>query len=297
MVLVMYNPLADNNSGREKALDLKNIFPEKNLYFKNITEISDLNSYFGNLEDCTEVILAGGDGTLNKFVNNIGNNIPDIDIYYYPLGSGNDFYNDVKDKNESKLVPLKQYIEFLPEVTVKGKIFRFINGIGYGIDGYCCEEGDRQRKKSDKKINYTSIAVKGLFFYYHPANAVITVDGREYRFPKVYLAPSMNGRFYGGNMMITPWQDRLSEDGKLTIAVAYGTNRLNILRAFPSIFKGTHTKYNKIVKFYKGDEITVRFDRPTALQIDGETVTEVLEYTVKSRNIVLADKKEYSAIL
>ncbi len=31
----------------------------------------------------------------------------------------------------------------------------------------------------------------------------------------------------------------------------------------------------------KGKEITVRFDRPVALQIDGETVLAVSEYTVK----------------
>ena len=53
----------------------------------------------------------------------------------------------------------------IPEVTVEGKTYRFINGIGFGIDGYCCEEGDSQRAKSDKKINYTVIARKMTVFF------------------------------------------------------------------------------------------------------------------------------------
>ncbi len=32
-----------------------------------------------------------------------------------------------------------------------------------------------------------------------------------------------------------------------------------------------------------GHEITVEFDRPTALQIDGETITNVTTYTVKAK--------------
>ena len=37
-----------------------------------------------------------------------------------------------------------------------------------------------------------------------------------------------------------------------------------------------------LVKILSGDEITVRFDRPTALQIDGETILGVSEYTMRS---------------
>ena len=32
----------------------------------------------------------------------------------------------------------------------------------------------------------------------------------------------------------------------------------------------------------KGNEITVEFDRPTALQVDGETILGVTSYTAKS---------------
>ena len=43
----------------------------------------------------------------------------------------------------------------------------------------------------------------------------------------------------------------------------------------------------------KGHEVTVEFDRPTALQIDGETVLDVTSYTVKTGK--LAKEKEIAA--
>ena len=32
------------------------------------------------------------------------------------------------------------------------------------MDGYCCEEGDKHRAVSDKPVNYTTIAIKGLLY-------------------------------------------------------------------------------------------------------------------------------------
>ena len=37
-----------------------------------------------------------------------------------------------------------------------------------------------------------------------------------------------------------------------------------------------------MVQILTGHEITVRFDRPTALQIDGETILGVTEYSVRA---------------
>ena len=172
---------------------------------------------------------------------------------------------------------------------VKGKTYRFLNNVGYGIDGYCCEVGDELKAKSVKAINYTSIAIKGLLFHYKSKNAVITVDGKEYRFKKVWLAPTMKGCFYGGGMMATPEQDRLAEGGKLSVLVFHGSGRLHTLMVFPSIFKGEHVKHKKIVTVLSGYDVKVSFDAPAAVQIDGETIPDVMEYTATAKAPVMAD--------
>ena len=50
--------------------------------------------------------------------------------------------------------------------------------------------------------------------------------------------------------------------------------------AFPSIFKGEHVEKKNIVEIFTGREIEVRFSRPCAAQIDGETVLNVTRYKV-----------------
>ena len=154
--------------------------------------------------------------------------------------------------------------------------------MGFGIDGYCCEVGDKLKAESQEKINYAGIAVKGLLFHFRKVNATIECDGEVHNYKHVWLAPTMKGRFYGGGLMIAPSQDRLSSD-KLVTNVVYRTPfRLAALISFPSIFKGEHTKKKNIVKIVTGKKIKVTFDRPCALQIDGETILDVTNYEVEA---------------
>ena len=137
------------------------------------------------------------------------------------------------------------------------------------------------RQKSDKPINYASIAIKGLLFHYKPTNAKIAVDGVCHTYQKVWLAPTMNGRFYGGGMMPTPQQDRSKSD-LLSVMVLHGSGKLKTLMVFPTIFKGKHIEHTEMVEVLTGKEIIVEFDRPVALQIDGETILNVLSYQAAS---------------
>ena len=52
------------------------------------------------------------------------------------------------------------------------------------------------------------------------------------------------------------------------------------LYAFPGIFKGEHVRRTDMVEIRTGRRIVVEFNRPTPLQIDGETVTDVRKYAV-----------------
>lgn len=108
------------------------------------------------------------------------------------------------------------------------------------------------------------------------------MDGKSYSYKKVWLASVMNGKFYGGGMMPTPNQDRLREDGKISVLVFHDVGKLRALMIFPSIFSGTHLKYTKQMTILEGKTIQVRLNESTPLQIDGEVVPEALEYTASS---------------
>ena len=281
MNYIFYNP--QSNSGKNKDVLNKALAKYENYLEVDITNDENYLLTLKKLTSADEAILVGGDGTLNHFINKIKDIELPCNVYFYTAGTGNDFYNDVKnEENKDGIVLLNPYLKNLPTVIVNDKEYKFIDGVGYGIDGYCCEEGDKLRLTSTKPVNYTSIAIKGLLFHFKRPNATITIDGVTTKFKRVWLAPTMKGRFYGGGMMVTPNQDRLNKDNIVTTGVMYNAGKFHTLIVFPSIFKGEHVKHTKMFKTFTGHHIIVEFDRPTALQIDGETIKNVTKYEVKA---------------
>ena len=277
---ILYNPLAGHGSQEEKNSALKAHLDGECIEC-DVTGIKDYNEFIASLDADAKLVISGGDGTINRFVNSVDTDNIDKDVLYYACGSGNDFLKDVGKEPGAAPFKINQYLKNLPTVTVKGKKYKFLNGVGFGIDGYCCEVGDKL-KAEGKKVDYTGIAIKGLLYAFKPKNAVATVDGKEYSFRKCWIAPTMFGRFYGGGMMPTPDQDRLG-DGRVSFMAFHGSGKLKTLMIFPSLFKGEHIKHTKYVTVIEGNEITVKFDAPCALQIDGETILDVTEYTVHTK--------------
>lgn len=273
---VIYNPLAGDGTAEEDAKLLQVILNDELEYY-DMTHITNYAVFLSGLEKNDYLIIVGGDGTLNRFVNDTsGMEIPQ-EILYLPSGSGNDFAREM-DVSGNPFV-ITPYLKNLPSVEVKGKTYRFINGIGFGIDGYCCQVGDELKKIPGKKVNYAGIAIQGLLFHFAARNAKVIVDGKEYIYKKVWIAPTMHGKYYGGGMIPAPEQDRSS--GKLSLMLIHGAGRLRTLCLFPGIFKGRHVRHKNMVALHTGHEITVEFDRPTPLQIDGETILDVTKYTVR----------------
>ncbi len=289
MQYILYNPFAGNGTGKETALQLSKRCPEA--VCVDMCELSDYRAFFETVGE-NDVILCGGDGTLNRFLNAITGIKRGGKLYLFPCGSGNDFVRDIPGAAADEPICIEEYVHSLPTVAVNGKKYAFLNGVGFGIDGYCCEVGDRMREQNrhrqkPKKINYTAIAIKGLLFHFKPCNARVTVDGREYAFKKVWIAPTMHGKYYGGGMMPAPKQVRNHQDGTLSLMVFHGSGKLKTLMIFPSLFKGEHVRHEKYVTVLSGKDITVMFDQPQSLQIDGETVLGVRSYRAKAAKVLV----------
>ncbi len=281
MNYLFLNPSAKNGKAAEDLQLIKKTLDGQDVEIYAVTDIDDYVSVIDKIQPEDIVYIVGGDGTLNRFINDSTNLRILGDIFFYSAGTGNDFKHDVDPDNSLYRIRLNDYIRNLPTVTVGGVTYKFINGIGFGIDGYCCEEGDRQRAAGKQEINYSAIAVKGCLFRFKPYGADITVDGETRHYNKVWLAPTMFGKYYGGGMKVAPEQDRNNPQHTVTSVVIHGTGRLKTLIRFAKIFSGEHTKYTDMVDIRTGHEVRVVFDRPCALQIDGETVKNVTEYTVR----------------
>ncbi len=282
MNYLFYNELADSGKLKDKIPEIS-----KELEGKFGEELKSLplndNDWTGFIKVLTSkdrVIIVGGDGTLNHQINkmSVDEELP-CSFYLYPYGTGNDFFNDVKGKQDPNtgLVELNEFLSNLPYVEVKGKTYRFINGIGYGIDGECCKKAEELKMAGKTNIDYGKITVGLLMKGYVAPIAKVKVDGKEeHTFKKTYISAAMNGKYYGGGMMVAPNQQRGSN--LLTSVVIHGRDKLGTLLLFPKIFKGTHVRATNSVSVIQGKVIEVSFSNPTALQIDGEVVPEVTSY-------------------
>ena len=142
----LYNSSACNNRGKELAAQLQEIYPEDEIIFQNVLEIEDYPAFIQSVEADAAIVVCGGDGTLNQFINRTKGAREGKEIYYFACGSGNDFMRDV-GKDGEKVVRIDNYLQNLPKVHIGGQEYEFVNGVGYGIDGYCCEVGDKLRSE------------------------------------------------------------------------------------------------------------------------------------------------------
>ena len=279
---ILFNPLAGmgSSSGR---LDSLKIEENGEKVFYDITNDGGYEKLLSDLGTDDKIVICGGDGTVNRFINGIKDLEINNDILYFAAGSGNDFMNDMNLKPSTEPIKINEFIENLPTVTIKGKIYKFLNGVGLGVDGFVCAEISRLREIKQKKVSYIPVALKALFKCYTPTKATVTVDGETNTYSKVWMAATMKGRFFGGGMMIAPDQDRFDSDNLITSIVAHNLSKFKILSLFLLIFKGKHTKYTQYVAMKKCHEIKVEFDRPATIQIDGETIEDVVSYTVLAK--------------
>lgn len=292
MVYILYNPKAGVGHGEVERSKVTHHFPGCSFAIKNALEIGDYPAFFAGLLSDDMVVFIGGDGTLNYFVNAMGDRPIRQKVYVYKAGTGNDFLHDVCSKKaaEDTLLEISSYIAALPRVTVNGKEYRFLNNVSFGVDGWVCAKRQEATATGKEKTDYSVLAIKGLLGGYKRAGATVTVDGVTKHYKKVWMAPAMNGRYIGGGMMVAPDQDRKSE--LLTSVVFCNAGRLRTATIFPSVFKGTHLKYKKYIAVLTGREITVTFDSPRDLQIDGEVIRNVTSYTAVKQAAPLFSKQE-----
>ena len=280
--IVLFNGKADNGTGLENAKKVEALLKDDEFEYVDLVEHDDKTALIKKYPKDQKFILSGGDGTINYFINHISEEDIPENFFYIQAGTGNDFYHDISEKeNAEGIIQINKYLKNLPTCEVNGKTYKFLDNVGYGIDGYCCEAADvLKAKKPNKPINYTGIAIKGLLFHFSNKTAKVTVDGKEYHFKHVWLAPVMKGKYYGGGMIPCPEQDRNGDS--LSLLVWHQRGRLPTLINFPNIFKGEHIKNKKHCEVFTGKHIVVEYTKPCAAQIDGETELNVSKIDCKA---------------
>lgn len=227
------------------------------------------------------IVVLGGDGTLNEVINGI-DNYDNVILGYIPSGSSNDLARSLKIPNKplkalaNVLKPNKFiYLDYgeivFKDSDLKNRKLGCSSGIGY--DAAVCEEVQRSALK--KKLNnfgagkfiYLAIAIKQIFTTKF-LDATIVIDGiKKDNYTKVLLISNMIHKYEGGGLKMAPDAD--PTDGKLSICLVHGLSRAVVLFLLPTIIFGKHIHLKGVVTF-QCSSIDILLDRKAAVHTDGE---------------------------
>ena len=277
MTYILFNPKANNNHGDAGLDKIKAAVAAGGGSQPQVLDLTalDAKDFLMGLPAEDQVILCGGDGTLHHLVNDLDGAVPAAPVYVWRMGTGNDFLRDVIGRKGPKQVLLNDHIRDLPRAEVNGQRYRVLNNVSFGIDGQVCELGEQEKKRLGRKVGYIPLTIRLALKMFQPVRASVTVDGQTRTYERVWVASAFNGRFVGGGVMLAPGQDRRS--GELCCVVLHDLGRVRVLVNLARAMWGGHTKLRQCdVRF--GHEIVVTFDKPTALNIDGEVISGVTSY-------------------
>ena len=271
MDLIIYNPLSKNAKSNVYTHKLVKKYKKQGIPFRlrSILKIDDIRKYLEEKIHIDNVILLGGDGTINRLVNNIADYDIKQTIYLKSNGSGNDFLRSLVSNDDTPQTVMQA--TFDNETSTY-----FMNGVGMGVDGLVASNVNELSKKG--KLRYMITTLKALVSYV-PEPTVIEANDKTYKYDKTYLVTANNGKFFGGGMKITPNADIASDE--LDVVIVHTVHKLLLLPIFFTIYVGLHTKFKRWVTCFKTKEIKVTYTTPQIAQADGEGIKDVVSMLVK----------------
>ncbi len=224
------------------------------------------------------IVVIGGDGTMNEVVNGIVNS-KNLTLGYIPAGSSNDLARSLgipSDPLEALDIILKpgSFMEMDIGVTRCGDVERrFAVSSGVGYDAAVCHVAINSgfKKKLNKirmgKLTYFGIALQQLFVRKPFGATLILDDTKEYKFDRVVFMAAHNQRFEGGGFMFCP--EALSDDGVPDAIVADSPPPPRLAPPLPKALKGEHIGKKGIYTF-KASQVEIKCDSPQPVHLDGE---------------------------
>jgi len=226
------------------------------------------------------LVAVGGDGTVNEVANGIlhSTNAATTALGIVSTGTGSDFIRsagisrDYATACSTLISPRRLSIDVgVVEYQRQGQTLRrfFVNAAGVGFDAAVVKETERLPKFFGGTIPYVAGMLRTLFSYRNKPVVVRVGDEVEsYRVLNVAVA---NGGYMGGGMHIAPEAEL--GDSLLDVVIIGDMGKLELLKEFPKVYKGTHVSLPK-VKMKKGTDVTIESSEPMLVYADGESLGE-----------------------
>ena len=229
------------------------------------------------------IYACGGDGTLNEVVQGAAG-YENVAVSVFSGGSGNDFVKLFDDP--------RAFFDLERLVDAEVAVFDLIDCNGdYSLN--ICSVGLDARIGTDVS-NYKRLPLLHGFWAYAASTVVNVVKGIHEHYvveldgETVDANQTMicvcNGRYYGGGFYAMPDAD--PSDGLLDVLLVKKVSRLQVPAVIGKYKSGRYKELGHIAKYYRTDKVTIRCDKDTPINLDGELRTgKVVQMAVSDQKL------------
>jgi diacylglycerol kinase (ATP) len=215
------------------------------------------------------VAVLGGDGSVGLAANGLLGTGAALAVL--PGGTGDDFAKAIGARRLEAATRLLADPDIRPldvvRVTAGAETRHYVNVAGAGFDSEVNETANTMRTGLGATGTYVAAVIKTLPRFV-PAAFRLEAGDRSLDLHAMLVVIG-NGISYGGGMKVTP--AAVLNDGELDVCVVSAMRTGAFLRAFPKVFRGTHTTHPNVTTF-RATSLKLEADRRVNVYADGERV-------------------------
>lgn len=249
-VAVLINPTSGKGKGGRSAPELGQLLHRRGvdaaLLVATTAEESLAMAKEAVSSGIDALVAAGGDGTINLALQAVAES--DTPLAVIPLGTGNDnarLLGMPKDDIEECVDIIADFtvrtVDIGHVTTADGSERFFLGVLSSGFDS-CVNERANQMSWPKGEARYF-IGILMELGTFKPLPYRVVLDGQEIT-GKGMLVAVGNGTSYGGGMRVC--EGAKPDDGLLTLTWLHEIGKVEFLRVFPRVYKGTHITHQAV---------------------------------------------------
>ena len=273
MWALVINPVAGQGKGATVGTYVAGYLNSRGIKYEiiigrsGLDQADSLQRFLDRNPDCSGVIAVGGDGLLHLVLQKI--TPAQVPLAVIPAGTGNDFVRTLGWSPDDVDAILQAVLSKKPRSVdlglVDGEWFAAI--LSTGFDSIVNEKANTMSwPKGPMKYN-VAIAIELPRFA--PRHYEIVLDDRTISTQAMLIAVA-NGRSYGGGMLVCPHAD--IADGYFDVMVLHPVSKLEFIKVFPRVFKGTHITH-PAVEIVRSKSVKISSD--AVAYADGERIGQL----------------------
>jgi len=283
---VIVNPNAGKRKGEKDWLEIAALLTDAGIRFVNVfTEHRDhavilTRKYVEN--GYRNIIVVGGDGTLNEVVNGIFTqaHVPTdkITLAMIPVGTGNDWcrmFNIPGDYKQAIKLITKRKIFIQDTGTIKyianegiEKTRYFINMAGMGFDAMVAKKTNMQKDMGKGNPMSYVVNILSSLFLYTSTKVTIMLDNEKIASDIFSMSVGIC-QYNGGGMKQAP--GALPDDGLFDMTLIKPIGKFKIIRNIVKLFDGSFTRLPEVSTF-RSSKIIIHSEPRMFMEADGESL-------------------------